>query len=91
MKITNVKKAVGEYNRINQGHANYGYLMLDRESGKVWVDEFCDWSRSSYVQYDCPAVINLVRWAAERWPNEVIRVTMQNVKLWAATACTEWS
>lgn len=43
MKITGLKKAVGEYQRANkEGYYSpkYGYLMFDKATGELWTDEF---------------------------------------------------
>lgn len=63
-KITGLKKAVGEYNRANAGgfySSRYGYLMLDRSTGEVWTDEFCDYGHGTYKNYHSSDIINLSR------------------------------
>lgn len=91
--IKGLKKAVGDYNRINVGgySANYGYMMLNRTTGELWVDEFCDYGHNSYKVYDNPAIINIVRKMASDAGefNEVI-VNMANVKAAAERYCKAW-
>lgn len=59
-KISNVKKAVADYNRAN-GHGPYssfyGTLMFDRATGEVWADEFTN--ITSYIIYNDDDIINL--------------------------------
>ena len=62
MQIKGVKKAVGDYKRLNAGgqySPRYGYLMLDRSTGAVWVDEFYAIGHGDFKQYHSTAVINL--------------------------------
>lgn len=78
MKLKGLKKAVGRYNRGNGGHysAYYANLMYAPSEGLVWTDEFCDFSRGSYVHYDDPTIVcisNLMKM-------ENIPVTMKTVK-----------
>lgn len=59
-KISNVCKAVDDYNRSN-GHGPqssfYGTLMFDRATGEVWADEFVN--KTSYRIYNDDDIINL--------------------------------
>ena len=73
------KKAVGDYNRANKGGVyspRYGYIMLDRESGNVWTDEFYSLGRNDWKQYHSPHIVNLSGYMAERG----ISVNMANVR-----------
>ena len=79
MTIKGIKKAVGDFNRLNAGGTyspRYGYLMFDSETGEVWTDEFYDLGHGSWNNYESETIVNI-------W-NEVIRefgsVTMANVK-----------
>lgn len=78
-KVKGVKKAIGDYNRANKGGVyspRYGYIMLDRESGEVWTDEFYSLGRNEWKQYHSPHVVNLSGYMAERG----ISVNMTNVR-----------
>lgn len=62
MKIKGIKKAVGEYKRANAGgyySPRYGRLMLDRETGEVWTDEFYSLGHNEWKRYHSNAVVNL--------------------------------
>ena len=94
MKITGIKKSVGRYNKLNHGgiySGHYGSLILNRATGELWVDEFFDIGHNTYRDYDDQAIIDLVRWADQEYgdpfDNEVVKVTMKNVKEWAGKAC----
>lgn len=42
-KIVGLKKTVGAYQKLNEGgfySPHYGELMYDKDSGKLWTDEF---------------------------------------------------
>lgn len=78
-KVKGIKKAVGDYNRANKGGVyspRYGYIMLDRESGEVWTDEFYSLGHGSWKQYHSNNVINLSRYMTER----EIAINMANVR-----------
>lgn len=95
MKITGIKKAVGEYKRANAGGSYssiYGHLMLDRSNGEVWTDQFCSIGHNSWTQYHDDAIINLVSWARfEGYEPYEYPVNMANVKMWATQACSEYA
>lgn len=62
MKIKGIKKAVGDFNKLNAGgyyDPRYGILMLDRNSGEVWTDEFYSLGHNSFKVYHDEAIINL--------------------------------
>ena len=62
MKIHNLKKAIGDYKRFNEGGTyslRYGFLMYEKSSGHLWTDEFCDLGHNSYIVYDDDDVVNL--------------------------------
>ena len=43
MKITGLKKAIGDYRCFNAGgrfSPEYGRLMYDKETGELWTDYF---------------------------------------------------
>ncbi len=89
IKITGVKKAVGDYKRLNKGgyySPHYGNLMIDRDTGEVWTDEYYDISHKSYTVYKYPSIADLI----ELTGNENFIVNMKNVKEAAKKACEEW-
>ena len=92
MKITGVKKAVGEYKRYNKDYYSpeYGLLMLDRNTGEVWVDYFYSLGHNSWKEYHDPAIINLVNWVSYR-PEWDGLINMKNVRVWAEEACAEYA
>lgn len=79
MEIKGIKKAIGEYKRANAGgaySARYGKLMLDRESGEVWTDEYYDLGHGSYTKYSSMAIVNLGAELRERG----LEINMANAK-----------
>ena len=50
--------------------------MFDKGDGRIWTDEFCDLSRTSYRSYDSDTVTNLGKTMSER----EIEINMKNVK-----------
>lgn len=90
MEIKGVKKATGDYNKINEGgyiRKLYGDLMLDRETGDLWVDEYA--SATSYKRYDASSIITL--FPRHRPDADADKVTMAEVKAAAQRACDEWN
>lgn len=93
IKVTGVKKAVGDYNRANAGgcyDARYGKLMLDCNTGKLWTDEFYDLGHNSWIVYHDNAVINLVSFIYERVQDD-FKVNMSTVKKYAEKAIAEFN
>lgn len=79
MKITGLKKAVGEYQRANkEGYYSpkYGYLMFDKATGELWTDEFYSLGHNEWKQYQSNSIINLGRIMTEN----NIEINMKNVK-----------
>ena len=79
MKIHNLKKAIGDYKRFNEGGAyspRYGFLMYEKSSGHLWTDEFCDLGHNSYIVYDDDDVVNLGLLMKEKG----IEINMKNTK-----------
>ena len=79
MKITGIKKAVGIYNYAKSMGVYspiYANIMLNRSTGKIWADEFCDSGRNSWVEYEDKAIISLSSILKARG----IKVNMANVK-----------
>lgn len=79
MKITGLKKAVGEYQRANkEGYYSpkYGYLMFDKTTGELWTDEFYSLGHNEWKQYQSNSIINLGRIMTEN----NIEINMKNVK-----------
>lgn len=63
MKVTGLKKAVGDYQKFNKGgrcDPHYGLLMFDKSTGKLWTDEFYDLGRNSYIEYNSADIVALV-------------------------------
>ena len=86
MKITGIRAAVKDYKEANAGGAyspRYGYLMLDRNSGEIWTDEFYSLGHNNWKNYNDPAIINIE-------PYIDGKVTMQTVKETALRLCEEW-
>lgn len=78
-RIKGIKKAVGTFNRANAGGAyspRYGVLMLDKEAGEVWTDEFYSMGRNSWKEYQDENIINLSGYMAQ----QEIPVNMENVR-----------
>ena len=80
MKIHNLKKAIGDYKRFNDGDAyspRYGLLMYEKSSGHLWTDEFYDLGHNAYIVYDDDGdVVNLGLLMKEK----DIEVNMKNTK-----------
>ena len=83
MKITGLKKAIGEFKRANAGgyySPRYGLLMFDKTSGELWTDEFYSIGHNSWKEYHSEYIVNLGAMMAENG----IEVNMQNVKSFIA-------
>ena len=83
MKLIGLKKAVGDYKKLNAGgyySPHYGYIMFDKSSGKLWTDEFYDLGHNSWINYNDKNIINL----GAIMSREEIGVNMQNVKKYIA-------
>jgi len=52
IRITGIKKAMGDYNRYHD--RLHCYFMLDTATGEVWVDTFAD--GNSYNEYHSKSV-----------------------------------
>lgn len=80
MKIHNLKKAIGDYKRFNEGgtyNPRYGFLMYEKSSGCLWTDEFYDLGHNAYIVYnDDDDVVNLGLLMKEK----DIEVNMENTK-----------
>lgn len=88
IKITGIKKAVGDYRRANADgffSPRYGVLMIDRSTGEVWTDEFYSLGRNEWKEYHDAAICDLINaYFCGRYPDpEEIAVNMANVKVWA--------
>lgn len=62
MKITGLKRAVGDYKRyfdVSKRSCFYAFLMFDTSTGALWCDSFCDITRKSRRKYKNPAIIDL--------------------------------
>lgn len=79
MEIKGLKKAVGDYKRLNKGGAFspwYGHLMYDKLKKNLWTDEFYSIGHNTWNEYRSPSIINLGR----MMENEGVEVNMKNVK-----------
>ena len=79
MKIHNLKKAIGDYKRFNEGGAynpRYGFLMYEKSSGYLWTDEFYDLGHNAHTIYANDDVVNLGLLMKEKG----IEVNMENTK-----------
>ena len=77
--VTGVKKAVGDFKRFNRGgdySPEYGFLMLDRETGEVWTDYFYNLGHNNWKEYEKSSIINLGAMMQE----QKIEINMKNVK-----------
>ena len=91
MKITGIKKAVGEYKRANKGgyySARYGRLMLDRSTGEVWCDEFYSLGHEDFKVYASESIVNLGR---EMSCNGYGEITMKTVREYAEKICDAYN
>ena len=90
MKITGIKKAVGDYNRANKGgyySPRYGRLMLDRVTGEVWTDEFYSLGHGDFNVYRSESIVNLGNVIG----NDNNAVNMAIVRRYAEAACAEYT
>lgn len=97
IKITGLKRAVGEYKRANAGgrySPRYGRLMLDRDTGELWVDEFYSLGHNAWKVYRDKAIVDIISYiriynVVDYW--EDIVVNMVNVRAWATKACEDYA
>ena len=90
MKITGIKKAVGDYNRANKGGCyspRYGRIMLDRATGEVWSDEFYCLGHGDFIAYHSESIVNLGNVIG----NDNNAVNMATVRRYAEAACAEYT
>lgn len=86
-----VLKALKEYNLANKGDpAKYGRLMLDRFTGEVWCDVFCDLGRNSVTNYKSKAIIDLAKAMSNRSRYYDFTVTKSNIIDCVKKLCGEW-
>ena len=79
MKIHNLKKAIGDYKRFNEGGAyspRYGLLMYEKSSGYLWTDEFYDLGHNAHAIYANDDIVNLGLAMKEKG----IEINMKNTK-----------
>lgn len=60
MKITGIKKAIGEYKWANSHGCYspwYANIMLDTTDGRVWTDTFYDLGHGSFKKYHSKAIV----------------------------------
>lgn len=84
MEIKGLKKAVGDYRRLNKGGAFdpwYGYLMYDTSDGNLWTDEFYSIGHNTWKQYHSPTVVNIGKMMTQ----DGIEINMKNVKEFIAS------
>lgn len=85
MKISGVKKAIGDYkNWISRRYGNAANIMLDKSTGKVWTDVFPDCN--SWIEYHSESVISLLSYIRQRTDEEL---SMQLLKTYAEMAIAE--
>ena len=85
MKITGVKKAIGDYKDwISRRYGNAANIMLDKSTGKVWTDVFTDCN--SWIEYHSESVISLLSYIRQRTDEEL---SMQLLKTYAEIAIAE--
>ena len=81
--IKGIKKAVGDYQRLNAGGAyspHYGVMMLNKETGEIWTDEFYSLGHNSWKEYKDKNIMNLSAYMEQR----EITVNMNNVRIIAS-------
>lgn len=84
-------KALKEYNLANKGNpAKYGRLMLDRSTGEVWCDVFCDLGRNAVTNYKSKAIIDLAKAMSDRSRYYDFTVTKANIAGCIKRLCEEW-
>lgn len=79
MKIKGLKKAVGEYQRVNSGgyySPHYGHLMYDPSDGTLWTDEFYSLGHNEWKVYHDSNIRNIGECVEEKYG----KVTMANVR-----------
>lgn len=79
MKIKGLKTAIGDYKRANkEGYYSprYGYLMFDKEDGKIWTDEFYSLGHNEWKEYHSDTIVNLGQMMSER----ELEINMKTVK-----------
>lgn len=65
IKITGIKKAVGEYKDwLSRDNRHTATIMLDKGTGDVWTDCFIDCN--SWKEYHDSDIISLSRYIGER-------------------------
>ena len=87
MKITGIKKAVGEHNNwLNRSPFYRANIMLDTSTGEVWCD--CFTSCNEWKEYHDSSIISLSRYMSDQsfWEADI---TMKNLKKYAEMACKE--
>lgn len=85
MKITGVKKAIGDYKSlISRRYGNAANIMLDKATGKVWTDVFPDCN--SWIEHHSESVISLLSYIRQRTDEEL---SMQLLKTYAEIAIAE--
>ncbi len=99
MRILGLKKAVGDFNRCNLNGYSHGagYLMLDRATGRVWVDHIVrkvgtggkEFLLPEYTEYRdlyiaSPSVVRLDTAMAH------LPIKMSTVRATAERLCAEW-
>lgn len=98
-RITGLKNALYLYNTHGSNPEIYGYLMLDRKTGKVWTDEFTDRKGSSWISYKSAAIVNLGKCMEEAGYRPVWEITddyplvmtYTEVKTFAEKMCAQYS
>ncbi len=65
IKITGIKKAIGEYKLwLSQDWRHTANIMLDKSTGEVWTDCFLDCN--SWKEYHSDDIISLSAYIRER-------------------------
>ena len=85
MKITGVKKAIGDYKSwMSRRYGNAANIMLDKSTGEVWTDVFTDCN--SWIEYHSESIISLLSYIRQRTDEEL---SMQLLKTYAEMAIME--
>lgn len=82
MEITGVDKAVAAYHQRDRID-----IMLDRNTGEVWADEFTD--DNSFIMYRDPAICRVIP-NIDGFDSYYKIITNANITETAKRLCEEW-
>lgn len=62
IKKTELRKAIRDYVNYNKGgyyDPHYGIMMIDREDGMIWTDEFYSLGHNEWKEYHSKSITSL--------------------------------